>query len=113
MLVVAIATEWPEAPEMWITVTADTLWPRSCEFSSPIGSMASLAREQIMRSTDANRSEVMVNRLIRFPPIERMTPRTVGASLTLVYIKVTALAALGKLTILVLNVAFSTALLTV
>ena len=66
-----------------------------------------------MRSTDADRSEVVVDRLIRLPPIERMAPRTVGASLPLVHIKMTALTALREITVLVLDVAFPTALFTV
>ena len=113
LLVVTVAAEGSEAPEVWVTVTADTLGARPCELSAPVSPVAALTGEQVMRSTDADRSKVMVDRLVRLPAVERMAACAVGASFTLVYIEVTPLAALRELAVLVLDVALSAALLTV
>ena len=67
VLIVAVLTEGPKAPKVWIPVAARTLWPRPGEGLTSIRAMAALTGEQVMSAADLKGAKVVVDLLVQLP----------------------------------------------
>ena len=67
LLVVAVTAVRTEAPEVWVSMTAATLWTSPREGSLSVCTVAALAGEEVMCAAKTDRPKIVVDLLVPFP----------------------------------------------